>query len=51
LIKGEEESVEYYEKLLNVAKGKLSDFNSRSQLLSKTAQKHVAQVSATNEAK
>jgi hypothetical protein len=31
--------VQYYEKLLNVAKGKLHEFNSRKQLLSKKYQK------------
>lgn len=39
LIKTEAESLQYYEKLLNVTKGKLGDFNSRTQLLSKKYQK------------
>lgn len=39
LVKTEAESLQYYEKLLNVTKGKLGDFNSRTQLLSKKYQK------------
>ena len=37
----EEQEVEYFEKLLIVAKTKLYDFNSRKQLLSKKYRKKV----------
>ncbi len=35
LINGQRESVEYYDKLLDVAKGQLYEFNNRKLLLSK----------------